>query len=441
MKTLYLALILAVGLFTTAAFCSPITDDDRPEDLIDMNKNEILRDLKSIEAHSLMSGHAATPPWSGSFWPLSNGLIAARYADPHYPRSKIWAENYQYILNTPPSEAPANAELFNHFSPAEKYDLIIGASDFSLTQAMWDGGIREYSDSCANSNNQDCMVLNWEGLCHGWAVAAIIYPEPKYTFQVSTAHGKSLQIYPSDVKALQSLLAAYAPPQRRFIGKRCRLKDPPTDEVGRVLDPSCNDTNPATLHLVLVNQMGIKQSSFIMDSAYDIEVWNYPIDSYRYNYFNPQTLEITQTLESATVTKDQYTLDKFKKYRSPQVAAYVGIAMDVTYTVPTVPTAREQMRSRTHTVTYLYDLELDAEQNIIGGEWYTNLHPDFLWKPIATSTPITPGDTQISHREEWDGSAPLPATWQKAARMPVQHKLPLASIVERLSQLSQIPAK
>ena len=30
-------------------------------------------------------------------------------------------------------------------------------------------------------------------------------------------------------------------------------------------------------------------------------------------------------------------------------------------------------------VTYWYDLELDEDNNIVGGEWYTNRHPDFLW--------------------------------------------------------------
>ena len=28
-----------------------------------------------------------------------------------------------------------------------------------------------------------------------------------------------------------------------------------------------------------------------------------------------------------------------------------------------------------------YDLELDENFEIIGGEWYTSAHPDFLWTP------------------------------------------------------------
>ena len=31
---------------------------------------------------------------------------------------------------------------------------------------------------------------------------------------------------------------------------------------------------------------------------------------------------------------------------------------------------------------YSYDLELNAEKEIIGGEWYGNRHPDFLWTPV-----------------------------------------------------------
>ena len=33
-------------------------------------------------------------------------------------------------------------------------------------------------------------------------------------------------------------------------------------------------------------------------------------------------------------------------------------------------------------VVYRYDLELDSTDQLVGGEWYTNSHPDFLWVPV-----------------------------------------------------------
>ena len=35
-------------------------------------------------------------------------------------------------------------------------------------------------------------------------------------------------------------------------------------------------------------------------------------------------------------------------------------------------------------VQYLYDLELDDHDNVVGGEWYTNFHPDFCGYPLST---------------------------------------------------------
>ena len=49
-----------------------------------------------------------------------------------------------------------------------------------------------------------------------------------------------------------------------------------------------------------------------------------------------------------------------------------------------------------YTVTYWYDLELDAQNNIIGGEWLSNYHPDFLWTKKRNSRPQNTVDRTIS---------------------------------------------
>lgn len=141
---------------------SAIEDDDKPEDLIE--SDDLIRDLKAME--SFRKGRAGSMPWSGSFWPFTNGMIATRYADPHYPRSGKWYENYQYVLNAPPQliASSQNAQAINQLSPAEKYDLLVGDDNFTLTQKMWDIGLKEYKESCESSKGEDCTVLNWEGL-------------------------------------------------------------------------------------------------------------------------------------------------------------------------------------------------------------------------------------------------------------------------------------
>lgn len=32
-------------------------------------------------------------------------------------------------------------------------------------------------------------------------------------------------------------------------------------------------------------------------------------------------------------------------------------------------------------VEYRYDLELNSQGQVIGGEWYSQIHPDFIWTP------------------------------------------------------------
>ena len=63
---------------------------------------------------------------------------------------------------------------------------------------------------------------------------------------------------------------------------------------------------------------------------------------------------------------------------------------------------------------YYYDLELDAAGKVIGGEWYTRDHPDFLWTPPAGSRAVTRHEAAATG--EWDSTQPLPESWRVAAR-------------------------
>ena len=53
-------------------------------------------------------------------------------------------------------------------SPSEKYDLLVGDKNFTLTKAMWNEGLGYY--------NRNGSVERWMGICHGWAIAAYMYP-------------------------------------------------------------------------------------------------------------------------------------------------------------------------------------------------------------------------------------------------------------------------
>ena len=108
--------------------------------------------------------------------------------------------------------------------------------------------------------------------------------------------------------------------------------------------------------------------------------------------------------------------------------------MSVSYVVETRPSQRDTDNpsyDAIRKVAYLYDLELDANGKIIGGEWYQNPHPDFLWTPPKGARAQTRYEAQAVG--EWNANAALPTTWQAAAKSAAANQIaPLAVIVEQL---------
>jgi hypothetical protein len=388
--------------------------------------NEILRTLKQIENAGLVRASLDVMPWSDSFWPMQKGLIARRWRDQSAPNNRIWAENFAYVQNHPASQIPRDI-----LSPSEKYDFLVGAGDFLLTQKMWEAG--KYWHDLRGS------VPSWAGLCHGWAPAAFMTQNPQRAVRVLGADGQPLTFYPSDIKALASLAWAESPPRVKFIGSRCHTQDPKEDEIGRVLDGGCFDVNPGAWHLAVVNHLGLQQRSFVFDATYDYQVWNYPIQAYRYYYFHPQTLATSSHLAGSVVSIKDFTMDKFKSYRAPNARFVVGIAMELTYSIPTQPSSRHIARASSHTVKYVYDLELDSAGLIIGGEWYSNFHPDFIWSVPSGARTQSKGEVGLGQAAQWDGSGVLPVQLQDAARVSSENGQVLGAVVQALVFLSQLP--
>jgi len=405
--------------------------NDDAADLVDEFRHNT---LSGIEEAGLTEAQLAETPWSDDYWAIYKGMLGARYADPDFPESRDWKENADYIVANPAADIieTRSATRINRLSPAEKYDALVGDSEGSLTQAMWMSGKRYYDASGE--------VETWMGLCHGWAPAAYMLPRPTRAITALTPDNIPIKFYPSDIKALATLLWSNAASRVKFIGGRCNDKDPEADEeTGRVTSERCFDTNPATWHLALVNQIGVSKRSFILDATFDYEVWNQPIYSYSYTYFNPQTREAATSLADAKVAMDDYTNDKFKRFRSERARSVVGISMTVTYVVETWPRQTEEDSAdndAVQEVIYEYDLELNENDEIIGGEWYRNRHPDFLWTPGQDRQAQTRFESQASG--DWDSlRRPIPEGWRSAAsEASSQQKAPLAKLVEQLIEFA-----
>ncbi len=413
--------------------------NDDANTLTDLQSKNITT-LKTMDKRELQRASLTTQPWSDDYWSISNGVLAYRYADPDKTYGEDWKEVTDYVRERE-SDLMIESGLVSLLSPAEKYDLLVGDKNYTLTQTMLNEGKTYY--------DRDGKVESWMGICHGWAPAAFMLPRPTKVVTVVAADGVTkIPFYPSDIKALGSLLWAKNSPYTRFSGGRCNAKDPKTDsENGRIIDQDCFDTNPGTWHKVVVNQIGVSDRSFVIDATFDYEVWNQPVQSYSYEYFNPQTFKRFNNFEDAQVKVEDFTKDKFKSYRSEEAKYIVGVEMRLNYVAETRPSHRSSDASFNDyvtTVIYRYDLELSGSSKIIGGEWYSNKHPDFLWTPLPDARSLTDLDKNIENliqnqdRKDliWKKGEAIPSQWSQNLKFYSRKGIPLGLVVEGLIERS-----
>jgi hypothetical protein len=109
--------------------------------------------------------------------------------------------------------------------------------------------------------------------------------------------------------------------------------------------------------------------------------------------------------------------------------------MDILYNYETFPGSGKSDAPSTDdlkTVKYRYDLELDQQNRIVGGEWYSKERPDFIWVPTRDAHPMSNFESDQEPRASWDASGPIPWEWSTIARSSAYYAQPLGRIVEVL---------
>ncbi len=408
-------------------------ENDHPHSLLE--DSGFVENIYEIDKRDLLSGEIEKKPWSDDYWPIYKGILGARYGAEDFPFSTDWKENFDYFKKFPffPIFSGGSYDKIKNLSPSEKYDLLIGATKGALTPAMWEEGRAYYE--------QYGKVETWMGICHGWAPAAYMMDRPTKSIEVIAFDGRTkIKFFPDDIKALASLLWANARTPNKFVGGRCNYKDVDVDENGRPTNSECRDTNPATFHLTTVNRVGLAKRSFVLDTNYDYEVWNQPVESYRISYFNPASLNLADTLENAMINVQDFKKDRYKKYRAANTKFIVGIKMQIAYTVERRPTQNDEDSpdyDNHSAMSLTYDLELDQDGNIVGGEWYRNSHPDFMWTPTKDAKAFAPNDRYLLGEPFWTGDKAMESHWQKHAQESAKRGLPLNKIVQSLVNLSR----
>jgi len=392
-----------------------------------VGRDEVITSLKSME--NGFKAVKVTQPWSDTSWPDKLGSIAAPYAVSGFPGFRLaWWVNKGFIEDHQP-KLHTNAdnlsqEEIDQLSPAEKYDYLIGDKSFTLsTQVL--SMVEQLSD-------QKQMAL-WSGVCHGWSPASLYTDRPEHSFQIKAANGKLITFYPSDVKALLSFLwgKSYVQNLTKVEGWQCK-NGASVNKNGRLMDPTCFDVNPGFLHLVLANQLGLNKRGLVIDRQYKHTVYNQPVFAYKYKYYNPITTATVKNMEKARIKLGGHYRDPFKEYRSPRARSIVGVEMTLWYAQEKSPTHEPtdaESDDNIETMDLRYDLELDENDNIVGGEWREYMdpdrpnlvegfkygHPDIIWLVPKGNTALSSANCDYDD-SSWNGKDPLPATWKSCAQ-------------------------
>jgi hypothetical protein len=350
----------------------------------------------STSIHSIpTAGASSKVGWSGSYWPMRNGGISVRY--PKNSRNTIgqidpatgnYLSFYNWSTSVSKYAQPAEHRAYSgsssyaryveaNYSPAEKYDLLIGDYDFTLTNFA-------KSEGAKWAFNGD--VIGWFGICHGWSPASTYYPEPRAPVYVTAVNGMTLKFFPDDVKALASQFWANAKYTTLFAGSRCPFYP---SQPGFLSSGECRSLNPGTLLLVLGNHVGLRGKSITLDPSSDPEIWNHPIKDYKIRYFNPITNDFFTSAAGAksSIGSIRRATDSYLRYvarvSAPGTMSVVGFMIKITFTklTPIDKLVHGDTTAPTEfdTKEYVGFIDLDRNDNIIGGEWKHTAYPQYLW--------------------------------------------------------------
>lgn len=278
MKTMNLT-ALALGLGLVGACATDDGGDDKPDqsdvkggadgkaEAWGSSDNPALfnNNLEYRAAELPRQGQATNIPWAGSYWPVYEDSI-----------NKKW--NGGDAASTKYGKAFGVTGVEDAVS---RYHGIDAQSTRTActTDSQCNASLGE---ACAKRDGQTSgrCIPTWWGICHAWAPAAIMLPEPKHPV---TYNGVEFKV--QDIKALLTLV--HDRTESRFVSLRCNALDSEQaisfDKYGRpnTGGTTCRDTNPGTFHVLMTNYLGKQGESFVYDRTWDGEVWNQPLRGYR----------------------------------------------------------------------------------------------------------------------------------------------------------------
>ena len=319
-------LIAILSILSCTAYSKGFSKNDSP---LTFNKS-LVSNFDSLPLEGIIK--STTKVWPASHWQNYLGNISYRWSASNHQSFTYPIYNKSEILSVEP-------HLIDSLSPAEKLDLFRGNYSFPLARKL----IKKHSPN----------TPSWHGICHGMAIAALHHNEPE-SVTVKNVDGIEIEFYSSDIKGLLSYFYAYhARASYKQLGKRCYR--PKRNKL------ACQGLNPASFHLILANNNGLMGESFVVDIDSGNEVWNHTVHSYSSYIVNQADIDSTSSRNAV------------KRVRIQTSVLYAGVI--VPKFDPVIGTDNESYIHQ----NYDYYLELDKNNDVVGGEWISDLRPDFIW--------------------------------------------------------------
>jgi len=399
--------IILLSLFSIEAGAKSWNYRNNPHWQIDKNYEYRLSKLPK-------SGELKTYPWTGNYWPHMDGGITYRW---NLKGVKDSSKYWDYPLHDMKNMTGVD---LNTLSPAEKYDLYLGNLNWDTVKSE-----RNYSKintQIKSSPQYDpkYKIDDWAGICNAWSESTITFDNPK-PVMITGKLGHRIPFGASDIKGLlASMLDMDKVSPEKTIGERCfddldalwaqvkagKLSE---DEFYGVSERGeCGDVNAGAFHVVLTNQIGLLNHGFMIDVDRGSQVWNQPVYSYSIERMK-QLPERTHDRAAKGTEKVVYVHVKVHYVKEMHQSWFSKI-----------PHKGFGIKD------YEYLLELDKDDNIIGGTWSSYERPDYAWLrdsrkwkgPFAPLKKIYTASTRqsgpgINNRPYIDGEKPK---WPAIAR-------------------------
>lgn len=363
-----LVILLSMLITSNSVFAELFDSGSHPANFTRIAGMNIITKFSSLPKNGRVSDDRLG--WSESYWPSNKGGVAYRWNHPD-------PNPFKYRLYSKEELKMMSKSEIGQLSPAELYDISNDDYNYTLTRFAF--------------NRYSPRDLWWEGICHGWAQAAVNYPEPQPII-ITNKSGIRVPIGASDIKALLAMHEAYNYKGEKFAfaGRRCKVKgkvvgeadnrDHPSDrefpspELAE--SPDCKDVNAGAFHVIISNMLGLHGKGFVADIDRFNDVWNQPIVGYKTRILNEEAVSSyhqSQGIYRRIRVQLGMTYGEELKFFTPELAAQ-GLKNFVSKK-PVTLTPHQKFLTR----NYEYIVELNAEGRVIGGEWLTQTRPDFMW--------------------------------------------------------------